>query len=217
MKVGVIIPEDSRNIRTATQLSPRDCYAQVNLSPAEFGQTFERATLSQLQTVFEQVTRIESKGDATKFDLVIEARLNRVGYYTVCKVGETSYFTVDGSISGFDSAGREVWRGSIGSKRLDPPPMVGPSTPQKGGKHYGEIFSDAIGQLVQTWAKDLVQAPILASARKTGGSAGGTEMAYWDAIKNSTNPADYRAYLEAFPRGQFAPLARARSGEAVAS
>jgi len=37
------------------------------------------------------------------------------------------------------------------------------------------------------------------------------EMAFWDAIKNSSNPADYRAYLESFPQGRFAPLARVRS------
>ncbi|MBM3856116.1 MAG: hypothetical protein FJ399_23655, partial [Verrucomicrobia bacterium] len=38
------------------------------------------------------------------------------------------------------------------------------------------------------------------------------EMAFWDAIKSSTDPADYRAYLETFPRGQFAALARVRAG-----
>ena len=36
------------------------------------------------------------------------------------------------------------------------------------------------------------------------------EMAFWDAIKSSTDPQDYRAYLEAFPNGSFAPLARIR-------
>jgi Caspase domain len=37
------------------------------------------------------------------------------------------------------------------------------------------------------------------------------ELAFWDSIKESKNPADYRAYLEAFPNGVFAPLARLRS------
>jgi len=36
------------------------------------------------------------------------------------------------------------------------------------------------------------------------------EQAFWDTVKNSNNPADYEAYLEAFPDGQFVPLARAR-------
>lgn len=37
------------------------------------------------------------------------------------------------------------------------------------------------------------------------------ELAFWDTIKNSTNPADYRAYLDAYPQGRFAALARIRS------
>lgn len=36
------------------------------------------------------------------------------------------------------------------------------------------------------------------------------EIAFWNSIADSSNPADYEAYLEAFPEGAFAPLARAR-------
>lgn len=37
-----------------------------------------------------------------------------------------------------------------------------------------------------------------------------TELAFWDAIKASSNASDYEAYLTAYPNGRFAPLARAR-------
>ncbi|MCW5752449.1 MAG: caspase family protein [Alphaproteobacteria bacterium] len=43
------------------------------------------------------------------------------------------------------------------------------------------------------------------------------ELAFWESIRNSSNPADYRAYLEAFPQGRFAPLARVRAGQAVSA
>jgi hypothetical protein len=36
------------------------------------------------------------------------------------------------------------------------------------------------------------------------------EMLFWDSIKSSTDAGDYQAYLESYPRGKFAPLARAR-------
>lgn len=36
------------------------------------------------------------------------------------------------------------------------------------------------------------------------------ELAFWDAIKNSKRADDYAAYLEQFPRGRFATLARNR-------
>jgi len=37
------------------------------------------------------------------------------------------------------------------------------------------------------------------------------ELAFWDSIKGSDDPAAYRAYLEAYPKGRFAPLARLRT------
>lgn len=37
------------------------------------------------------------------------------------------------------------------------------------------------------------------------------ELSFWDSIKNSSNPEDFRAYLEKYPEGQFASLARLRS------
>jgi Caspase domain len=36
------------------------------------------------------------------------------------------------------------------------------------------------------------------------------ELAYWDSIKNSTNPEDFRAYLKKYPNGTFIELARNR-------
>jgi formylglycine-generating enzyme required for sulfatase activity/uncharacterized caspase-like protein len=36
------------------------------------------------------------------------------------------------------------------------------------------------------------------------------ELEFWQSIKDSTDAADYEAYLEAYPNGKFAPLARTR-------
>ncbi|MDQ2855606.1 MAG: caspase family protein, partial [Acidobacteriota bacterium] len=37
------------------------------------------------------------------------------------------------------------------------------------------------------------------------------ELSYWDTIKNSTNPDDFKGYLDKYPDGQFAALARSRA------
>jgi formylglycine-generating enzyme required for sulfatase activity len=37
------------------------------------------------------------------------------------------------------------------------------------------------------------------------------ELVFWESIKDSDRAADYEAYLESFPNGRFAPLARARA------
>ncbi|MEK6282918.1 MAG: tetratricopeptide repeat protein [Acidobacteriota bacterium] len=37
------------------------------------------------------------------------------------------------------------------------------------------------------------------------------ELTYWETIKSSNNPEDFKAYLEKYPEGQFASLAKSRS------
>ena len=55
------------------------------------------------------------------------------------------------------------------------------------------------------------------SADQQAGATGAVDRdaLFWQSIKDSEYPADYKAYLEAFPKGTFAPLARlrARRGE----
>jgi tetratricopeptide (TPR) repeat protein len=43
------------------------------------------------------------------------------------------------------------------------------------------------------------------------------ELSYWETIKNSTNPDDFRSYLDKYPDGQFAALAKSRSSGAKSS
>ena len=37
------------------------------------------------------------------------------------------------------------------------------------------------------------------------------ELEFWNSIKGSKDASDYEAYLEAYPNGRFAPLAKARA------
>jgi len=43
------------------------------------------------------------------------------------------------------------------------------------------------------------------------------ELSFWDSIRNSTAPEDFQAYLEKYPNGEFAALARRRSAPAPLS
>jgi len=48
-----------------------------------------------------------------------------------------------------------------------------------------------------------------AGARPSGSSAV-DELAFWETIKNSTDPEDFKAYLEQYPKGKFVTLAKNR-------
>lgn len=43
------------------------------------------------------------------------------------------------------------------------------------------------------------------------------ELSYWETIKNSNDPEDFRAYLRKYPNGEFADLAKRRAGLAKQS
>jgi hypothetical protein len=69
-------------------------------------------------------------------------------------------------------------------------------------------------------AEDLVVAVSGPGAAAAGPSVGAPstmvdpaaiELSFWDSIKNSTNPEDFKAYLDKYPDGQFAALAKLRA------
>lgn len=44
-------------------------------------------------------------------------------------------------------------------------------------------------------------------------AAGAADDAFWNQVKNSRTPSDYQAYLDAYPQGRYAALARARASQ----
>lgn len=57
------------------------------------------------------------------------------------------------------------------------------------------------------FALGTLAAPLPVSAQTATEAA---ETAFWDSVKDSRDPAEVRAYLEKFPNGLFAPLAKIR-------
>ncbi len=66
-----------------------------------------------------------------------------------------------------------------------------------------------------TFASAAAAKPAVATAAPNPAATVATELAldlaFWDAVKDSRSPADYRAYLEQYPSGRFAALARVRA------
>lgn len=54
-------------------------------------------------------------------------------------------------------------------------------------------------------------APPAALGAPAPASGPDAELLFWQAIANSTNPDDYQAYLQTYPNGRFAALARVRA------
>jgi uncharacterized protein YgiM (DUF1202 family) len=80
----------------------------------------------------------------------------------------------------------------------------GRQTPWESSSLTGDFYFNA--------ATAVPAAPAAAATAPPG--ADPVEMAFWDAIKRSANPADYKAYLDTYPNGHFAALARVRAAAA---
>ncbi len=59
-------------------------------------------------------------------------------------------------------------------------------------------------------AEAVSSAPAIAAAAP-GDGLGAAEFEFWNAVRGSTNAADYQAYLDTYPNGHFAALARVRA------
>jgi hypothetical protein len=57
----------------------------------------------------------------------------------------------------------------------------------------------------------VVGLPLLFSVAARADDDAATDLAFWQSIQNSSDPAEYQAYLDAFPHGKFAKLALIRA------
>jgi len=82
-------------------------------------------------------------------------------------------------------------------------------------KRVREGVSKETGQKQIPWESSSLLGEFYFKQGATGETIGGAdasvvEIAFWDSVKNSNIASEYQAYLEKYPRGQFAPLARSR-------
>jgi hypothetical protein len=84
---------------------------------------------------------------------------------------------------------------------------------------YGKIRNPNLDKGDFVFALPKKAAPTQAATRPNSGDATSlaqpalvdpltVEIAFWDSIKNSSDPADFRAYLDKYPAGQFSALAK---------
>ena len=85
-------------------------------------------------------------------------------------------------------------------------------------EYPNSIFTErAEAKLAALAITDGGRPPTVIAALSTSVGPNAAEMAFWDSIKHSDEPADYRAYLQAYPGGSFAELARVRASTALAA
>lgn len=77
---------------------------------------------------------------------------------------------------------------------------------QQQPSYVDEVLGDTC--LAATCAESRLRPEVSEQTQSSGQND--REVLFWESIRNSSNPADFRAYLDRFPNGTFAPLARKR-------
>ena len=98
------------------------------------------------------------------------------------------------------AATRTTW-GSIGEAALD--------AWNAANTDFGSKLDNS-GPLLAFVASPGGGAPVGTASVPQADASAMIDLAFWDSIKNSTNPADFQAYLRKFPNGSFESLAHSR-------
>lgn len=94
--------------------------------------------------------------------------------------------------------------------------LIAISAKRTGWNSIGEAATSAWDAAITDFGSKLdTSAPLLAFAAGTPATSASAlsptvEIAFWDSVKTSTNPADFQAYLKKYPDGSFESLARSR-------
>ena len=76
---------------------------------------------------------------------------------------------------------------------------------------YSEAYADIVDEIAGSFHVVEPQ-PVVSEQSPVAAGNAAIELAFWETIKDSTDPADFQAYLDQFPNGAFAALARIRIG-----
>ncbi len=164
-----------------------------------------------LNTRFRETVRVRSmdEGKSLGCDVVLAFELQVV-------IGTLSFQEVSVAMTGTlaDSNGNRLDAVSGSGKGTLPWPNTGP----------GGVFSDSWNKALAAFGSGLDEsqplityvaglpkyvAPDAVIAAPSVAPAS-IDLAFWDSVKDSTNPGDFQAYLRKFPNGSFESLARSR-------
>lgn len=73
-----------------------------------------------------------------------------------------------------------------------------------------EILTSGGGLIRQAAASDTGTTPLPGTPGATAGGKADTERLYWESVKDSEDPREVQSYLDLYPQGFFAPIARLR-------
>jgi formylglycine-generating enzyme required for sulfatase activity len=117
-----------------------------------------------------------------------------------------AYSTAPGSVASDGQGANSPFAGALAGELQKP----GASIEEMFRNVRAKVIAETDSQQVP-WDSSSLTAPFYFSKDFAGaGSSAAVDQVFWDSIKDSTDPADFQAYLKKFPSGTFADLAANR-------
>ncbi|HVT52797.1 MAG TPA: SUMF1/EgtB/PvdO family nonheme iron enzyme [Dongiaceae bacterium] len=117
-----------------------------------------------------------------------------------------AYSTAPGSVASDGQGANSPFAGALAAELQKP----GASIEEMFRNVRAKVIAETDSQQVP-WDSSSLTAPFYFSKDFSGaGSSAAVDQVFWDSIKDSTDPADFQAYLKKFPKGTFADLAANR-------
>jgi formylglycine-generating enzyme required for sulfatase activity len=117
-----------------------------------------------------------------------------------------AYSTAPGSVASDGQGANSPFAGALATELQKP----GASIEEMFRNVRAKVIAETDSQQVP-WDSSSLTAPFYFSKDFSGaGASAAVDSTFWDSIKDSTDPADFQAYLKKFPNGTFADLAANR-------
>lgn len=237
LDVAVVIPEATRAISTATLL-PEKCIGEPTVNGA-FGIGLQNIVSDRMQRLFAHVSATTSAAIPRQQSLTFVVTLDSIPYHMECAISPGSYVQVQANLRALNARGDEVWHARVEqlTRKIEYRAIFAPALSAETGEaisaamgaladQWAQEFANLSPQMVASMVgshvaalpttqnissfpggQQTVQPP---PATKPAVSDHAMELAYWQSVKDSSNPADFEAYLQQYPTGTFAGLARSR-------
>lgn len=157
---------------------------------------------------FRETIRVDKISGASElgcnivFSLDLKIRIGHVAF-------TDSYMELGGIF--FDQNGRQI-DSFFASNRDSMWSLTGPGGPFR--KAWQSVLTEFVGKLDKSELIDnfIAGLPSYIEPSHPVQQASSTtvDLAFWESVKNSTTPADFQAYLQKFPNGNFSSLAKTR-------
>jgi formylglycine-generating enzyme required for sulfatase activity len=117
-----------------------------------------------------------------------------------------AYSTAPGAVASDGQGANSPFAGALAEQLQKPGASIEEMFRNVRAKVIAETNSDQI-----PWDSSSLTAPFYFNKDFAGaGSSAAVDQVFWDSVKDSTDPADFQAYLKKFPKGTFADLAANR-------